>query len=148
MLPKVYKIGISKTRGQKMINQGQINVIAGKGIKNDRFYKINNKKISQITIIEKEKIDDFNALVDRSIDYLDFRRNIISEGIELNNLVNKTFLIGSVKILAHKLCEPCFYLQKSLNQNNLFEKLSNKAGLRCEIITDGKISIGDFIKIY
>ena len=54
--------------------------------------------------------------------------------------------IGNVKIKAHDLCRPCKYLQESLNQKNLVKELLLKAGLRCEILTSGKIFVGDVIK--
>jgi MOSC domain-containing protein YiiM len=37
-------------------------------------------------------------------------------------------------------------LQKSLNQKNLVKNFLTKGGLRCEILSDGKISIDDLIK--
>ena len=78
----------------------------------------------------------------------DFRRNIITEGIRLNELVGSEFFIGNVKVKAHDLCRPCKYLQESLNQKNLVKKLLRKGGLRCEILTNGKIFVGDEIKNY
>ena len=43
-------------------------------------------------------------------------------------------------------CQPCKNLQESLNQKNLVKQLLNKSGLRCEILTSGKINVGDEIK--
>ena len=75
-----------------------------------------------------------------------FRRNIVPENIRLNELVGKEFFVGGVKLKAHDLCEPCKYLEKKLNQENLVKTLLSKAGVRCEILTSGTISIGDIIK--
>ena len=80
------------------------------------------------------------------IPYKNFRRNIVTEGIRLNKLVNKEIVIGSVKIKVHDLCEPCKYLQDLLGQKDLVKNLVHKGGIRCEILTSGKISIGDIIK--
>ena len=79
---------------------------------------------------------------------MNFRRNIITEGIELNKLVNKEFLIGSVKVKGHDLCRPCKYLQDLLGQENFVKKLIFKGGLRCEILLSGKIFVNDIIKTY
>ena len=56
-------------------------------------------------------------------------------------------LIGNVKIKGHRLCNPCKYLQDKLNHENLLKKLVNRGGLRCEILTDGRISVKDKIKV-
>ena len=145
-MAKVTKIGISPVAGKKVIKVKSANAIAGKGLENDRFYKNNNSVTSQLTLIEKENIDDINKLFGTSIPYEDFRRNIITEGIKLNNLINKEILIGEVKVKVHLLCEPCKHLQDILNQKNLVKNLIHKGGLRCEILTSGKISIGNIIK--
>ena len=51
-----------------------------------------------------------------------------------------------MKVKAHDLCRPCKYLQESLKQKNLVSELLHKAGLRCEILANGKIFVGDEIK--
>ena len=143
---KVHKIGISKLKGKEIEDVIEVKAIAGEGLENDRFCKNNNHKNCQITLIEKEIIDNFNNLLRLKIPYKNFRRNIVTEGIMLNKLVNKEIVIGSVKIKVHDLCEPCKYLQDLLGQKDLVKNLVHKGGIRCEILTSGKISIGDIIK--
>ena len=143
---KVIKIGISKNKGGQIINVNEIDAIHGKGLINDRHFKENNDKKSQITLIEIENINYFNKLYNTNITPLDFRRNIITENIRLNELVGKEFLVGNVKLRAHDLCRPCKYLQEKLKQNNFIKEFLQKGGLRCEILTDGKINVGDIIK--
>ena len=89
---------------------------------------------------------NYNQISGTSILSKDFRRNIITEGINLNELVGSEFFIGNVKVKAHDPCRPCKYLQESLKQKNLVKELLHKAGLRCEILTSGKIFVGDEIK--
>ena len=143
---KVSKICISKKKRDVMMSLDFIEVVKGKGIINDRFFKENNHKKSQITLIEVENINYFNKISNSNIQAIDFRRNIITEGIKLNELLNKEFFIGNAKVKGIELCEPCLHLQIILGQKNLVEKLVHKAGLRCEILTSGKISVGDIIK--
>ena len=145
-MSKVHKIGISKLKGKEIEDVIEVKAIAGEGLENDRFCKNNNHKTSQITLIEKEIIDDFNSQLSLKIPYKNFRRNIITEGIRLNQLINKELIIGNVKIKVHDLCEPCKYLQNLLRQKDLVKNLVHKGGIRCEILTSGKISIGDIIK--
>ena len=144
---KVHKIGISKNKGNYITDVNEVNVVRGMGIENDRFFKKDNNKISQITLIELENINYYNKLYNENIPAINFRRNIITEGIKLNDLLNTEFFVGEVKLKAHDLCKPCKYLQESLNQKNLVKEFLHKGGLRCEILNSGKISIGDMIKI-
>ena len=121
---------------------------SGAGIIGDRYFNNFKSPKEQITLIEQEVIQDFEKKIGQKIDYKDFRRNIITEGIPLIRLVNKKIQIGSEVILKiHEICEPCNYLQKKLKINNLVKLLVNKSGVRAEIITSGKIEINDKLTI-
>ena len=146
-MSKVIEIAISESSGRVMKNVYSVESIAGKGLLNDRHFKEDNEKKSQITLIEIENINHYNQVSRESILPKDFRRNIITKGIKLNELVGSEFFIGEVKVKAHDLCRPCKYLQESLNQKDLVKELLLRGGLRCEILISGKISIGDKIQL-
>ena len=145
-MSEVSKICITNKSAEEMEDVNTVEVIASKGIVNDRYFNENNNQALQITLIESENIDYYNQISETNIPYISFRRNIITKGIQLNDLVGKEFLIGNVKIKGHRLCAPCRYLQEMLKQKNLVKKLLNRGGLRCEILTDGIISVNDPIK--
>ena len=145
-MPKVIEIAVSENPRGQMKSVNNIEAIAGKGLVNHYHFKNNNEKKRQITLIEIENINHYNQISRTSILPKNFRRNIITEGIKLNELVGNEFLIGVVKVKAHDLCRPCKYLQESLNQKNLVKELLQKGGLRCEILTNGKIFVGDKIE--
>ena len=146
-MAKVIKIGIVPYKGGKINTVNSIEVIKGKGIVGDRTFKENNHIKSQITLIEIENINDYNKIAKTNISSIDFRRNIITENIKLNDLVGCEFYIGKIEIKAHDLCRPCRYLQNSLKQRNLVKEFLLKGGLRCEILSSGKINVGDIIKL-
>ena len=143
---KVIKIGISKTKGSKIYSLDKIDVLKGKGLLNDRKLNIDNKKDKQITLIEIENINSYNNRFGTTIEPLNFRRNIVTKDINLNNLVGKEFLVGNIKLKAHDLCRPCQYLQKKLKIDNFVKEFLLKGGIRCEIMTNGTIKIGDVIE--
>ena len=146
----VSKICITPQSGKEIIEVSSVDVVTNKGIVNDRYFKDNNNKDIQITLIESENIDSFNEKSKTNIPYIDFRRNIITKGIELNELVGKEILIGEVRIKGHRLCDPCKYLQDKLQQKNLVKSMTYlymRGGLRCEILSSGIISVNDKIKI-
>ena len=145
---KVLKIGISKNIGNEIQIQSlnEVEAIAGKGLINDKHFKDGNEVRCQITLIEIENINYYNRISNTTIPAISFRRNIITEGIKLNELVGKELIIGEVRVRAHDLCRPCKYLEESLRQKNIVKEFLLKGGLRCEILTNGKIFIGDIIK--
>jgi len=145
-MAKVVEIGIAETKGSQIKKVDGVEAFKGKGLLNDRKFRDNNEKESQITLIEIENIIRFNKISNTNIAPTDFRRNIITENVRLNELVGKEFFIGIVKLKAHDLCRPCKYLQERLKQNNFIKEFLLRGGLRCEILIDGKINVDDIIK--
>ena len=143
---KVAEIGITESKGEKILSVNTVEVIKGKGLLKDRKFKENNEKDQQITLIEIENINHFNKISKTMIPAIDFRRNVITRNIKLNPLVGKEFFVGEIKLKAHDLCRPCKYLQEKLNQQNFIKEFIRTGGLRCEILSNGKISVGDIIK--
>ena len=146
-MPKIIKIGITKNNNQEIVNVSEIELIAGKGIKGDRHFQDYNDPYNQLSIIESENINEYNKKYDLNIPYLNFRRNIITEGIKLNDLIEKKILIGEIQLNVIDLCRPCRHLAEKLGKDNIIKEFLRKGGIRCEIINDGKISVNDQIKI-
>ena len=146
-MPKVFKIGITKNNNQEIQEVKEITLLAGKGIIGDRYYHEYNEDRNQLTLIESENIDYYNEKFNLKIPYLNFRRNIVTKGIKLNDLVCKKLIIGKTELRAIDLCRPCKPLQKNLAQNNIIKEFLRKGGLRCEILTSANIKVGDEIKV-
>ena len=145
---KVLKLGVTTKFGEKIICVQSIEVVPGKGILNDRHFSENKSDREQITLIESENIDEYNINFSTTIPYLDFRRNIVTEGIKLNNLLNKQITIGNIKLLGKDLCRPCVHLQELIGYSNIVKEFPLKGGLRCKIINSGTIYLNDEIKIW
>jgi len=86
---EVFKIGITKSNNQSIKEVKQISLLAGKGIVGDLHFHEYNDARKQLTLIESENIDYYNKNFNLNIPYLSFRRNIITKGIQLNDLVGK-----------------------------------------------------------
>ena len=143
----VFQIGITEKNNKEIENQEKIEVIASKGIIGDRYFHDFNGDREQITLIESENIDYYNKTFNTNFNYLEFRRNIITKDIKLNDLVGKTIFVGKIKLKVNDLCRPCKDLQKRLGKNNIIKEFLRRGGLRCEILSSGTINVGDKIVI-
>ncbi len=146
-MSKVFKIGITGENNKKINEVKSIEVLENKGVVGDRHFNNYNDPYCQLSLIESENIDYYNTKFGLNIPYIDFRRNIVTTGIKLNDLVGKKFQIGKVKVEGIDLCRPCKHLSEILNQSNILKEFLRKGGLRCQILTSSKISVGDLIKI-
>ena len=146
-MSKIIKIGITEINNKTINEVNVIDLVTGKGVLGDRHFKDYNDPFNHLSIIESESIDEYNKKYNLDIPYLDFRRNIVTKGIRLNDLTDKKILIGEVQLDVIDLCRPCRHLSEKLDKNNIIKEFLRKGGIRCEILNDGKISINDQIKI-
>ena len=145
-MSEVLKLGITAIHNRSIQEVDSIEVIANQGIVGDRHFKKFNDPYNQISLIESEGIDNYNIKFGLNISYIDFRRNIITKGAKLNDLVGKKFKVGTVELEGIDLCRPCRHLSENLSQNNIIKEFLRKGGLRCQILSSSNINVGDKIK--
>jgi len=146
-MPEVLKLGITENNNKPINEVDLIQVMANKGIVGDRHFKEFNDPYNQLSLIESENIDYYNKKYQLNIPYVDFRRNVITKGILLNNLIGKKLFVGDVELEVVDLCRPCRHLTEVLNQDNILKEFLRRGGLRCQILSSSNIKIGDQIKI-
>ena len=146
-MSEVYKIGITNKNNQQIEEVNSIDVLANQGVLGDRHFNEFNDPYNQLSLIESENIDYYNIKYGLNIPYIDFRRNIITKGIQLNDLVGKKFQIGKVELEGIDLCRPCKHLSEVLQQNNIIKEFLRRGGLRCQILSSSSIEVGNKIKV-
>ena len=134
-----------------MQQKREVRAIPGKGLVGDRYFSGHGtfsphpqKPDFEITFIEREKIEAFARDSGLPFTSLHARRNIVTEGVDLNELAGKDFLIGEVRLRGIRLCEPCNHLAKASFPETL-KGLVNQGGLRAQILSEGVIHVGDCI---
>ena len=146
-MAEVLKLGITEKSNQPIKQVNSMELLANKGIVGDRHFQEFNDPYNQLSLIESENIDDYNIRFGLNIPYIDFRRNIVTKGIQLNDLIGKRIKVGNVELEAIDLCRPCRHLTEMLNQKNILKEFLRKGGLRCQILSSSKINVGDKIEI-
>ena len=146
-MSEVYKLGISIKNNQPINEVNSINVLTNQGVAGDRHFKEFNDPYNQISLIESENINYYNIKYGLNIPYVDFRRNVVTKGIQLNNLVGKKILVGNVELEGIDLCRPCRHLMTALGQDNILKEFLRRGGLRCQVLSSSSIKIGDKIKV-
>lgn len=150
MKGSIEHIHIADEAGGPVRPLSEAHVHAGIGIEGDRYARHKGSwrdgNVSRdLTLIEAEAIE---AIAEDGIDLApgESRRNITTRGIRLNDLVGKEFRIGNVLARGTKLCEPCTHLE-ALTGKSLIRPLTHRAGLRADLVTSGRIMVGDRIEV-
>src|SRR5882672_3743377 len=131
-----------------------IEAIAGEGLRGDRYgagvgaaqFKGRRKPENEVTLIAREAIEAANDEFNYTIEHLETRRNLLTEGVPLNDLVGKKFRVGDVQLKGLELCEPCGYLEKRTFPG-IKAALKHRGGLRCSILTGGELRVGDVLAL-
>jgi len=93
-------------------------------------------------LIAVEATDAVALEGDVSIEPAATRRNVLTRGIDINELVGKRFRIGDVECEGVELCEPCAHLE-SMTQPGVIKAFVHRGGLNADILSDGEIRVGD-----
>jgi hypothetical protein len=117
----------------------EIECVAGRGIRGDRFFDFKENYKGQITFFEFEVYEALSeALGVREKSPAVFRRNVISSGVDLNTLVGKEFEVQGVRLRAVCECTPCYWMDQAFAPG-AEAWLKGLGGLRARILSDGVI---------
>ena len=151
--PRLLQILIAASPSAAMESLEEVMAIPGQGLAGDRYFtglgtfSPNPQKPDfELTLIESEQVRDYVNRTGLNFTATDARRNLVTEGIDLNGLVGKEFTIGSVRIRGIRLCEPCNYLAK-ITHPEVLHGLVHRGGLRAAILSEGVIRCGDLIRV-
>ena len=152
-LGSVVEILIASMPGRALIATPKVRAVPGKGLEGDRYFlglgtfsPKPQKPDFEITLIEQENVQDFVANSGLAFTAADARRNIVTNGVRLNELVGHEFYLGEVRIRGIRLCEPCSHLAKS-GFPEVLRGLLHKGGLRAQILSEGQICVQDKVRL-
>jgi MOSC domain-containing protein YiiM len=111
--------------------------VTGEGVVGDRYGDSRD-----LTLIEAEALEGLRHDTGIVLTAAESRRQVLTRGIRLNELVGKRFAVGGVECQGQELCEPCSHLQ-SLTYEGLLRGLVHRGGLRADIVRGGRIAVGD-----
>ncbi|HWH43602.1 MAG TPA: MOSC domain-containing protein [Thermoleophilaceae bacterium] len=120
---------------------------AGRGLAGDRYYAgagtFSNPHAQghDLTLVEQEVIDDLGGVLP-GYRAEDTRRNVVTKGIRLNDLVGWRFRVGEVECVGRRLCEPCAHLDR-ISVSGSLRPLVHRGGLRADFVTSGRVAVGD-----
>lgn len=147
---KIIAIQIAPSGGAPMQSLAVARAIAGKGLEGDRYseglgtYSNQPGSGRALTLVESEALLALKREYDVDVDAAHARRNLVTERVALNHLVERNFRVGAVILRGTRLCEPCSHLEK-LTRPGALRGLIHRGGLRAEIISGGVIRVGDDI---
>jgi MOSC domain-containing protein YiiM len=113
--------------------------VTAEGIVGDRYGNTRD-----LTLIGAEALEGLLADTGIELSAAESRRQVLTRGIRLNDLVGERFAVGGVECVGQEWCEPCSHLQ-SVTQPGVLSGLVHRGGLRADIVSGGRIAVGDTV---
>jgi MOSC domain-containing protein YiiM len=142
-------------KGDLLRAVAEVEAVAGRGLAGDRYYlkqgafSAKEGPDRELTLIETEALEALEREFQVTLKPEESRRNLLTRGVRLNDLVGKEFTVGEVVLFGLRLCEPCGRLER-LTGRTLIKGLHQRGGLRTAIRQGGVLRVGDPIsrKLY
>ncbi len=122
----------------------RIEVLPGQGPVGDRKFVREpiERNGKDLTLIEAEALEALASETGIDLTHEESRRNVLTRGVRLNDLVGKRFRVGEVECIGVMLNEPCTHLE-SLTRPGVLRGLVHRGGLRANVLRGGTIALGD-----
>lgn len=143
-------IAIADSAEAPMREVERVEALAGRGLRGDRYERKAGTFSDpgglgyDLTLVESEAL---RGLRSKSVGLpaAEARRNIVTEGIELDALIGRRFRVGDVECFGQRRCEPCAHLER-LTRPDVLRGLIHRGGLRADILSGGEIRVGDKVE--
>ena len=150
----VVGIFIAPAAGAPMEAIERAEVVAGRGIVGDRYFdgrgyysQVPPLTGRRLTLIAGEALDALAAETEIDLAPHECRRNLITRGVDLDALIGRRFRIGAIECYGERHCPPCGYLEGLTGKKGVNRGLTDRGGIRAEILLDGAIALGDEIAL-
>jgi MOSC domain-containing protein YiiM len=116
----------------------QIECVAGRGIRGDRFFNYKPDYQGQITFFATEVIEALENELNLAGARPEFtRRNVITRGVHLNTLIGVEFEIQGARFVGTEECRPCYWMNDTFRDERVETWLQGRGGLRARILASG-----------
>jgi MOSC domain-containing protein YiiM len=125
--------------------------VSGRGLEGDRYFAAEGTFSDRggngrdVTLIEAEALEGLARENGIELGPGESRRNVVTRGVSLNDLVGKRFRVGDVECVGRRLAEPCSHLEQ-LTQSGVLKGLVRRGGLRADIVQGGAITVGASVR--
>jgi len=116
----------------------EVECVAGRGLIGDRFFDFKNDYNGQITFFAWEVLERMRTELGLAdADPAAARRNVVTEGMDLNTLIGREFELQGVRFAGTEECRPCYWMNSAFRNESAEAWLQGNGGLRARILTDG-----------
>jgi hypothetical protein len=146
----VVSLHLAASAGEPTWAVDEVKAVPGRGLVGDRYFLAtgfysDKPGARELTLIELETLEALRG--EHGIEFTpgETRRNVVTHGVPLNDLIDRDFQVGPIVVRGIRLCEPCLHLVE-VTGKQVLAPLVHRGGLRAQILTRGTIRVGDNVR--
>ncbi len=141
-------IYIASQGGATAERVGEAEALEGRGLEGDRYSEGTGHwsrfgiRACEVTLVEAEDLEAMEGEAGVSVMDGEHRRNVVTRGIDLDDLRRKRFRIGEAVFEYQKPCSICRHVER-LTKPGMTEALKGRGGICTRVVEGRKIREGD-----
>jgi MOSC domain-containing protein YiiM len=109
-------------------------------------WRSHRNRSGQLTLIEAEALTAVEPLLDAPIPAGASRRQVVVQGINLNDVIGQRLRLGTVHVFVESPCDPCSRMEETMGVGAR-NALEGRGGVRCFVLAGGELAVGDSIVV-
>lgn len=147
----VLQIQVAPVKRGATVFLDAVRALAGQGLEGDHHFRADgvfDEKVGagrQVTLIDAAEVESLNAERGFGLAPADLRRNVVTRGARLPDLLHREFWVGEVLLRGELVCNPCAHVE-GITCPGVLAAYVGRAGLRASIVRSGTLRVGDAVR--
>ncbi len=149
---RIEAIWITDEGSAPMESQEAVQAVADRGIRGDRYMRgtgyYSPYDVCETTFIESEAIEQIRDK--QGIDLTDgrHRRNFVTAGVEVHDLLDQRFRVGSAVFEGTRPRPPCVHVEEVAGEEGVSRALMDgRGGICARVDESGRVAVGDELEL-
>jgi MOSC domain-containing protein YiiM len=137
-------IGLRAARRAPLVEVRSVRASTHEGLEGDHYSRTRGNR--QVTLIAAESLRAIASYLGREhVSPMDLRRNIVTEGINLNALKDRQVRIGGAVLLVTGECHPCSRMEETFGVGG-YNAVRGFGGVTARVVEEGVIETGSLVE--
>ena len=148
---RVLEIWLTGAAAEPMRRVTAVEAVAGRGLAGDRYalgggtWAQYPNLEKQVTLIDRDDVAAVAAETASDLTAGDTRRNLVTTGIDLPDLVGHWFAVGDALLFGMKRCPPCAHLER-LTGAKLVKAMLHRGGINAAVFVGARVAEGAAVR--
>ena len=150
-MARVTDVFVAEAGSEPMRPVEAVEAVAGGGLRGDRYCTgrgfYSPVDVCQVTLIARKAIEAIAREHGLDLSTGDHRRNLVTAGIDVHDLLDRRFRIGTALFAGTRPRPPCSHVEDLAEEAGVAAALGDgRGGICADVIESGRIEVGDAIR--